>query len=356
MTDDRPGSAGGPGDRSPRHTNEGNRGSRPRYDSRQSRDQGRDSRDRDERRSSTAGGRDGYRGGPSRDGRGGGYQDRRAPRGGRPPREDRSEGTYVPATSGRGSAHGPEVAPDAVIKELDFSVRKELSSLPGTLAEKVAGHLVMAGRLLDEDSELAFAHARTAHDLAPRIVAVREALAAAAYGAGDYKTAMREARTVRRMAGDDSWLPMIADCERGLGRPERALDLLNEVDLTALPDPIQAECLMVLSGARRDLDQLPAAVAVLESDLLRSGTKSVWSARLRLAYSDVLAESGRTEEARRWLLLAAASDPEGTSGAGERLAEIDDIQVLDVMADELSDESGDASTVANESGATGDPV
>ena len=350
MTDNRPGSAGDPRDRSqrPRSSSDGYRGARPSNDSRGSRDQGRDPRDRDQRRS--AGGRESYRGGPSRGGLGG-RDDRRGPRSGRPAREDRSEGTYVPATSGRGSAHGPEVAPDAVIKELDFSVRKELSSLPGTLAEKVAGHLVMAGRLLDEDSDLAFAHARTAHDLAPRIVAVREALAAAAYGAGDYKTAMREARTVRRMAGDDSWLPMIADCERGLGRPERALDLLNEVDLTALPDPIQAECLMVLSGARRDLGQLPAAVAVLETDLLRSGTKSVWSARLRLAYSDVLAESGRTEEARKWLLLAAASDPEGTSGAGERLAEIDDIQVLDVMADGFSDGSPDASpTVADQSG------
>lgn len=216
--------------------------------------------------------------------------------------------------------HGPDVDPDAVIKELDFSVRKELSSLPGTLAEKVAGHLVMAGRLLDEDPELAFAHARTAHDLAPRIVAVREALAAAAYSAGDYRTAIREARTVRRMSGDDTWLPMIADCERGLGRPERALDLLAETDLSTLPDPVRAECLMVLSGARRDLGQTDAALAVLDNDLLRSRTKSVWSARLRLAYADALADAGRVAEAEKWEQLAAASDPDGSSGAAERLA------------------------------------
>jgi len=223
-----------------------------------------------------------------------------------------------------------------VIKELDFSVRKELSSLPGTLAEKVAGHLVMAGRLLDDDPELAFEHARTAHDLAPRILAVREALAAAAYAAGDYRTAIREARTVRRMSGDDSWLPMIADCERGIGRPERALDLLAETDLTRLPDPLRAECLMVLSGARRDLGQDQAAVAVLDNELLRSRTKSVWSARLRLAYSDALADVGRDDEAIKWLKLAAASDPDGTSGAGERIAELSGDTVIDLL-DELDD-------------------
>ncbi len=236
----------------------------------------------------------------------------------------------MPATSGKGSVHGPQVDPDAVIKELDPSVRRELSSLPGTLAEKVAGHLTMTARLLDDEPELAFEHARTAHDLAPRIVAVREALAAAAYKAGDYRTAIREARTVRRMAGDESWLPMIADCERGLGRPERALDLLTEVDLSALPDPIRAECLMVLSGARGDLGQYEAALAVLDNDLLRSRVKSVWSARLRLAYADVLAQLGRTEEAEKWVILAAASDPEGLSGAGTRLADVDDLEVIDL--------------------------
>ena len=224
-------------------------------------------------------------------------------------REDRSGGTYVPATTGRGSVQGPQVDEDAIIAELDSSVRRELSSLPGTLAEKVAGHLIMAGRLMDEDPELALQHASTAHDLAPRVLAVREALAIAAYSAADYKTAMREARTVRRMSGDDSWLPVIADCERGLGRPERALDMLRETDLAALPPEVRAEALMVMSGARRDLGQSEAAVALLDTDLLRTGERSGWAARLRVAYAEALAESGREEEAEKWRTLAAATDP-----------------------------------------------
>lgn len=213
-------------------------------------------------------------------------------------------------------------------------MQKELSSLPGTLAEKVASHLVMSGRLLDDDPDLALRHAQQAHDLSPRIPAVREALAIAAYTCGDYKGALREARTVRRMSGDDSWLPLIADCERGLGRPDRALDLLLETDLGRLPDEVRSECLIVMAGARQDLDQHEAALDVLDCDLLRSRTKSEWSARLRMAYSDALAGLGRDDEAERWLRLAVASDPTGTSGASDRLAELEGVEVVELVEEE----------------------
>lgn len=299
-----------------RRSSGGNRGRRT--------DSRRDPRDRDQRGASRGDRSRGSRPEPSRKPRGGsddpGSRRREAP----------PEGENFGKVA-KGSVHGPEVDRDAVITELDHSVRRELSSLPGTLAEKVAGHLVMTGRLLDDDPTLALAHARTAHDLAPRIVAVREALAVASYHGGDYRTALREARTVRRMSGDDSWLPMVADCERGLGRPDKALDLIGETDLSRLSDEIRAECLMVVSGARGDLGQRDAAVAVLDNDLLRSRRKSIWSARYRLAYSDALAAVGRKDEAQRWLALAAASDPTGDSGATARFAGADDVQLVDLM-------------------------
>lgn len=187
----------------------------------------------------------------------------------------------------------------------------------------------MAARLLDDDPELAVQHARRAYELAPRLTPAREALAVTAYASGDYRTALREARAVRRMAGDEAWLPVIADCERGLGHTDRALELLLEADLERLPVATRAECLIVLSGIRRDLGQLDAALATLEHDMLRSGRKEVWSARLRLAYAETLAEAGRREEADRWLRLAVASDPDGSSGAAEVLADWEGIEVVD---------------------------
>ncbi|MFN8126786.1 MAG: hypothetical protein U0R64_09805 [Candidatus Nanopelagicales bacterium] len=222
-----------------------------------------------------------------------------------------------------------------MISALDPSVRRELSSLPGTLAEKVAGHLIMAGRLMEDDPELARTHALTAHDLAPRIVAVREALAIAAYRDGDYRTAIREARTVRRMSGDDTWLPMIADCERGLGKPDRALDLLAETDLTRLPHDVWAECLMVQSGARTDLGQLEAAVAVLEVDqLLRTRSRNEWASRLRTAYAQALRNVGRDAEADRWERSALATDAGPGPDADTRARELQELEILDVAVED----------------------
>ncbi len=239
---------------------------------------------------------------------------------------------------GQGSVTGPPVDEDAVIAALDPTVRRELSSLPGTLAEKVAGHLIMAARLLDDDPELARRHAATAHDLAPRIVAVREALAISAYRDGDYRTAIREARTVRRMAGDDSWLPVIADCERGLGRSDRALDVLAESDLGSLPDGLRAECLIVRAGARVDLDQAEAAIAVFEdSDLLRTRVRSDWAARFRAAYADVLRTVGRTDEADKWERLATATYSGAGPDAAARARELADVDIVDVELDEWLD-------------------
>lgn len=271
-----------------------------------------------------------------------GDRDRRPPhrdaagdRSRRAPGSERPVGDQRPA---RGSVSGPPVDRDATIDQLERSVQRELSSLPGTLAEKVASHLVMSGRLLDEDPATALLHARRAHDLSPRIPAVREALAIAAYTAGEFKEALREARTVRRMSGDDSWLPLVADCERGLGRADRALDELTGADLARMPEEVRAECLIVMAGARQDLGQPEAALAVLDGDLLRSRRKSEWSARLRLAYADALDKAGRADEAERWIRLAVASDPTGGSGAGARLAELEGIEVVDT-AEGAEDES-----------------
>ena len=232
----------------------------------------------------------------------------------------------------------PPVDEDVSIDDLNRDVRRDLYSLPETLADKVAGQLLMSARLLHLDPDAAVVHAKAAHDLAPRVAAVREALAIAAYTSGDFKTAMREARTARRMTGNDEWLPMIADCERGLGRPERALELLGPDTLENLSVPIRAEALIVASGARADLGQTEAAVAVLDTDLLRSPKRSTWAARLRFAYSEALQRIGEDEEALKWLKMAVATDPDGTSGAGARLAEVEGIEFQDLEEEQDLDE------------------
>src|SRR5206468_683225 len=121
-------------------------------------------------------------------------------------------------------------------RELDNAVRTALRGLDPRNAERVALHLVTAGTLVDEDPEQALAHARAARDRASRVAAVREAVGVAAYHAGDFAEAARELRAYRRMTGDESYRAVLADCERALGRPEVALQLVAEA-LADHPDP-----------------------------------------------------------------------------------------------------------------------
>jgi tetratricopeptide (TPR) repeat protein len=221
------------------------------------------------------------------------------------------------------------VPDDVTGRELDRAVRAELSSLAKLNAEAVARHLVMAGRLLDEDPERAYEHAMAAQGRAARVGAVREAAGLTAYATGRFAEALAELRAARRITGDDSLLPVMADCERGLGRPERSLALAADPAVRALDTAARVEMLIVASGARRDLGQPEAAVQVLSGPHLRAASRRPWSARLFYAYADALLAAGRTGEAVTWFEHAAEADDEGQTDADSRLAELTGVTFLD---------------------------
>ena len=216
----------------------------------------------------------------------------------------------------------PQIPDEITAEQLDRSVLLELRTLPDGLAEIVARHLVAADlAMAADDVELAMAHIEAARRRAGRVAAVREAAGVAAYKAGKFPEAISELRTARRMTGSNAFIPMIADCERGLGRPQKALDLIKTTNTKTLDDETRAELLIVGAGARADLGQLEAAVVTLqvpELTKLRPGTAR---ARLQYAYSDFLAQVGRTTEAWEWMERAAASDIDGATDAAERCEE-----------------------------------
>jgi hypothetical protein len=173
----------------------------------------------------------------------------------------------------------------------------------------------MAGRLLDEDAELAFQHALAASRRGGRLAAVREAVGLTAYAAGHYGEALREFRTYRRISGSNEHLPVMADCERGLGRPDRALDIARSEDVQTLDTAGKVEMAIVTSGARADLGETEAAVAALEIPQLDMNRAFSFSPRLFRAYADALLAVGRTAEAETWQGQAAAA--ESALGIGE---------------------------------------
>jgi hypothetical protein len=270
-------------------------------------------------------------GGRRREGGGPGDRGRRRPAdrragagGGRKPFQRRPENEPRPKKD-----PDPPVPDDVTGDELDRAAKSELRTLPKDLAKAVARHLVMAGRLLDEDPERAYQHTLAARRKAARVGVVREACGLAAYHAGLWSVALSELRAARRLTGQEAYLSVMADAERGLGRPERALDLARSDEAKRLTPAEAVEMRIVESGARRDLGQHDAAVLALRIPELKDERLRPWSARLFYAYADALADAGRENEAADWFARAAAADRDGETDAAERYAEIEGLEIID---------------------------
>lgn len=266
-------------------------------------------------RGGAAGGRGGSR--PRRDGDGRGQ---RGPRNGvndrprwdsgddRAPRERTHNPSDLRSANRPDRAKSPEIHDDVTGKELHRGTTRELESLDERNRPWVARHLVMAGRLLEIDPELAFEHALAASRRGGRLGCVREAVGITAYAAGEYAEALREFRTYRRITGDNTHLPLMVDSERALGRHRKALDLAAEVDPASLEKMVRVELAMVVSGIHQDLDDAPQALKALEIPELNPHRGFSYSPRLFSAYADALRFAGRQEEATRWDRRAAVAE------------------------------------------------
>ncbi|WP_239316563.1 tetratricopeptide repeat protein, partial [Planobispora longispora] len=272
-------------------------------------------------------------------------------------REDQPGGRDDEA-SARERENMPQLAPDIEAEELDKEIRDELRSLPLDLADLISRHLVAAERALSAgEPEAAYEHAKVARGLAPRIGVVREAVGIAAYYAEHFAEALSDLRTARRITGSDEFLPIMADCERGLGRPERALDLVRSKEAERLDREGKIELAIVESGARRDLGQKDAAVVTLQRLAeLRDPRPQPWSARLAFAYADALADAGHEGAAVEWFGRAMTFDEDGETAAAERYAELTGTVIEDLEEDFEDESDGDAGLEDAPGDESGGPV
>lgn len=194
-------------------------------------------------------------------------------------------------------------------------------------AERVGRHLVMAGRLLEDDPELAYEHAQAALRRAGRVDIVREAAGLTAYRTGRYAEALRELRTVRRLNGSSEHLPLMADCERGLGRPERALALAVSPEAEGLSGVERVELAIVVSGARTDLGEYDAALAALPT--VRA--VGALADRVAEAKAAVLEAAGRSDEAAR---IRAELSPDEVGASDEQIVVYDLLDDVGAEPDE----------------------
>ena len=250
----------------------------------------------------------------------------------RPPREESDDKPIFPAIA-------KDVAPD----QLDRQARRELSGLDKADAEFVANHLVMASIVIGDDPALAHEHAKAALHKGSRIPVVRETMGITAYLVGDFALSLRELRTHRRLAGTNASLPMMIDCERGLGRPERGIELARGVDRTELGDQWAVELAIALSGCRLDMGQTEQALIELQIPQLKPDVAFSYSPDLFDAYAVVLEDLGRPDEAKLWgerATIAARALSEKQWGEKDNVGDI--VDALD------GDEEGDVAVTTAE--------
>ena len=268
-------------------------------------------------------GRRGERRGDGRRGEGRGRDgDRRRGRGG--VRHDRSNPRREGFREDRMAQkeQEPDLPQGLEITDLDPSVLQDLKVLSKDNAERVAKHMLMATDLLYDDPQLALQHARAAKNRAGRVGVVRETNGVVAYHAGEWKEALSELRAARRISGGPGLLAVMADAERGLGRPEKALELGRSPEARELDEDGQIELAIVLAGARHDLGQHESAVAQLQRLNPSLDSQGLEQARLSYAYADALLATGEKAEAKRWFEHVAKIDVDGMTDASERVAEL----------------------------------
>jgi hypothetical protein len=185
----------------------------------------------------------------------------------------------------------------------------------------------MAARLIDDDPALAHEHALAASRRAGRVGVVREL------------------RTYRRISGSDDQIALIVDSERGMGRPDRALEEGRSVDRAALPAPVRVDLAIALSGARLDLGETERALIELDIPELDPNHAHEWSPALFAARAGVLEELGRTDEAAEWQRRAviAAEALDDAAGYEEGMDEV--VYVEELEEDDADDTDADVNDI-----------
>ena len=320
------------------------RGDRPRRDDRDRRPE---RGDRGERPRHDGGPREPYgRGGT----RGGGRSDR----GGRGREYTEAERLQHELRPVRSEHRDPVVPDDVRAKDLHPAARNELKTLQADVQDRVARHLAMVALLIDDDPALAHQHALSAARRAGRIPVTRETLAVTAYRTGDFALALRELRTYRRLSGLDVHVALMVDCERGLGRPEKALETGLAADPAALDTEQRVQLAIAMSGARLDLGQTQQALFELEIPELNPSRAFSWSPELFGAYAAVLEDLGRDAEAAEWFRRA----DQAAAALQEHLGGLDELEVFEVFETEPvpaepEAEADDAASAPSDGGDSG---
>ncbi|MFN2488971.1 MAG: tetratricopeptide repeat protein [Actinomycetota bacterium] len=211
----------------------------------------------------------------------------------------------------RSPSYAPVHLADDVVKELQSTAR------PGKGGILVQVFSETAAAFAAEDFRRAIELGEQAKHIALRAPSVRELLGLALYHTGSWKEAARELAAFRRLAGTTEQNPVMADCFRALHKPERALELCDEIDREAVAPAVAYEGEIVAAGALRDMGRIDAAIRRLERLELEPEQAQEYHLRAWYVLGDLLERRGRFTQARRWFEAISSLDP-GLTDAPKR--------------------------------------
>ena len=253
---------------------------------------------------------------------------------------------------------------------LSIDDRERLRGQSKEHAENIGLHILAAYTLEERDPELALEHAKWVAHQASRIDFARETLAFVAYRQGDYKLALREFRTAFRMNGFLDYLPFIADCERGMGEPKKAIETAMSDDAKYLRGESKAEMFLVYAGALGDLELWNKAIEIVHTLGRSKGLAGEYRMRAVQAEQYFLEQAGRSDEAVALdqlldKLELQYADAEEDETSDDLVIEYDMQELNDELMDKLGiseddaqyapeDEDEDDSEAVDENGETND--
>jgi tetratricopeptide (TPR) repeat protein len=215
----------------------------------------------------------------------------------------------TPSGGGSPAGYGEVTLADPVIRELHATARPG----KGEVLVKVLGRAAAA--FAAEDYDEAIRLGEQAKHLALRGASVREFLGLAYYRTGRWKESARELSAFRRLTGSAEQNPVLADCYRALGRPERALELCDEIDPAGASAAVVYEGAIVAAGALSDMGRTREAVERLERLDLDPDVAEPHHLRAWYALADLLERRGRFTHARDLFEAVAAADDDLTDAA-----------------------------------------
>ncbi len=184
----------------------------------------------------------------------------------------------------------PLLPEDVEAKMLPGKIRAELLSLSAENSEVVAKQMVMIDRLLsthvEADERLANQFGKAASERAGRVGVVRDYAGRAALAVKDFPEAKKHFSAAFRINGNPMMKVYLAECETGLGKARKALDLLGEIKLASLTPRDAAYAHMVSAEARFALAQMEAALVTLSAK-----------------YEEVLSRIPEDRALSRWIAL-----------------------------------------------------